>query len=85
MIGFTGASLQLQLIITAHILNSFWTSSVWWMSCEESLTNLGLISTPLWIHESTSFYNFCTGQIEVTTSKGSITVLYECIVSESMS
>jgi hypothetical protein len=31
MIGFIGTSLQLQLIITAHTLNSFWTS-VWRIS-----------------------------------------------------
>jgi hypothetical protein len=38
MIGFIDTSLQLQSIITAHTLNSFWTS-------DESLTDLGLIST----------------------------------------
>jgi hypothetical protein len=38
MIGFIGTSLQLQLIITAHILKSFWTTSVWRIS-HESLTN----------------------------------------------
>jgi hypothetical protein len=34
MIGFTGTSLQLQLIIT-HTLNSFWTMSVWRIPSEE--------------------------------------------------
>jgi hypothetical protein len=32
MIGFSGTSLQLHLIITAHTLNSFWTTSVWRMN-----------------------------------------------------
>jgi hypothetical protein len=46
MIGFIGTSLQLQLIIIAHTLNSFWMTSVWQIShsswadfsyCPESL------------------------------------------------
>jgi hypothetical protein len=41
--------LQLQSIITAHTLNSFWTTSVWQMSHEEFLTP--------WMHEWTPFYN----------------------------
>jgi hypothetical protein len=41
MIGFTGTTLQLELMITAHTLNSFLTTS------DESLTNLGLVSTTL--------------------------------------
>jgi hypothetical protein len=40
MIGFICTSLQLQLIITAHTLNSFWTTSVWRIS----MKNLSLIS-----------------------------------------
>jgi hypothetical protein len=43
MVGFIGAFLQLQSIITAHTLNSFWTS-LWRMLYEESLTNLSLHS-----------------------------------------
>jgi hypothetical protein len=40
MIGFIAASSQLESIITAHTLNSFWTTSVWPIS----MKNLGLIS-----------------------------------------
>jgi hypothetical protein len=43
MIGFIGTSLQLQSIITAHTLKSFWTTSVWqslWRIFEEFLTAL---------------------------------------------
>jgi hypothetical protein len=43
MIGFIGTSLQLQLIITAHTLNSFLTLSVW----RTSLKNLWLQWTSL--------------------------------------
>jgi hypothetical protein len=38
MIEFIGTSLQLQSVITAHTLNSFWTTSVLWIS----MKNLGL-------------------------------------------
>jgi hypothetical protein len=41
MIGFIGTSLQLQLIITAHALNSIITTSVWRISPK----NLSLVST----------------------------------------
>jgi hypothetical protein len=40
MIGFIGTPLQLQLIITAHTLNSFWTMTVWRISSK----NLSLLS-----------------------------------------
>jgi hypothetical protein len=40
MIGFIDTSLQLQSIITAHTLNSFWTTSVW----RVFMKNLSLIS-----------------------------------------
>jgi hypothetical protein len=60
MIGFIGSSLQLQSIITAHILNS-WTTS---------LTNLGLVSAPR-IHECSAFYNCHAAGIEVTMSDSS--------------
>jgi hypothetical protein len=50
---------------------------------EKSLTNLGLISITR-IHESTAFYIFHEARIEVTAPKGSITVLHECVVSETM-
>jgi hypothetical protein len=53
MIGFTGTSLQLQLIITARTFKSVLTTSVWRIS----LKNLGLISATR-IHECTAFYNF---------------------------
>jgi hypothetical protein len=43
MIGFIDTPLQLQLIITAHIFNSFLTTSVWRIS----MKNLGLVSTLL--------------------------------------
>jgi hypothetical protein len=43
MIGFIGTSLQLQLILTAHTLNSL-TGLL-----DKSLVNLGLISTALLI------------------------------------
>jgi hypothetical protein len=40
MIGFIDTSVQLQSIITAHTLNSFWTTSVWRISdCSQSLTD----------------------------------------------
>jgi hypothetical protein len=48
--------LQLQLIITAHTLKFYWMPYVWRIPYEESLTNLGLISTTQ-IHECTAFYN----------------------------
>jgi hypothetical protein len=64
-----GASLQLQSIITAHTLNSFWTSL-----CDESVTDLRLISTITWIHESTAFYNFHAARIEDTTLNSSSVV-----------
>jgi hypothetical protein len=38
MIGFIGTSLQLQLIITAHTLNSFWI--LLWMKYNSCLMNL---------------------------------------------
>jgi hypothetical protein len=81
MIMFTGTSLQLHLIITAHTSNSFRCRlrSIY----EESLTNLGLISTPR-IHECTAFYICHAALIQITDSKGSITVLHECVVSETM-
>jgi hypothetical protein len=44
MTGFIDTSLQLQSIITADTLNSFWTTSLWRVLYEESLTNLSLIS-----------------------------------------
>jgi hypothetical protein len=51
---------------------------------EEFLASLGLIPTP-WIRESTAFYNFHVARIEITSSKVSITVLHECVISETMS
>jgi hypothetical protein len=42
MTGFIRISLHLQLMITAHTLTSFWTTSVWRMPSEESLVSLSL-------------------------------------------
>jgi hypothetical protein len=49
MTGFTGTFLQLQSMITAHILNSFWTTSVW-------RTSMKTFSLP-WMHKWTPSYN----------------------------
>jgi hypothetical protein len=37
------------------------------------------------MHECTAFHSFHAARIEVTASKGSIPVLHECVVSETMS
>jgi hypothetical protein len=83
MIEFIGTSLQFQSIVTAHTLNSFWTTSVRWMPYEESLTNIWLLWI-YWVHESTAFYNRHAALIEITASTGSITVLHESVVSETV-
>jgi hypothetical protein len=75
MIGFIGTSLQLQSIITAHTLNSSLTTSIWRIS-DWSLTPR--------IHESTAFYNLHAVRIEITAYKGSISVLREHVISETM-
>jgi hypothetical protein len=46
MIGFIGTSLQLQPIITAHTLNSFWTTSVWPIYEESLQLSLSLMLRP---------------------------------------
>jgi hypothetical protein len=79
MIGFIGTSLQLQSIITANTLNSFWTTSLWRIS-HESPTDLYYSR----IHEWTPFYICHAARIEITPSKASITVLRECFVSETV-
>jgi hypothetical protein len=49
MIGFIGITLQLQSIITAHTLNSFWKpyEEPLWRISHESLTAFWLISASL--------------------------------------
>jgi hypothetical protein len=76
MIGFIGTSLQLQSIITAHTLNSAWTTSAWRISWRISYCclGLGLVSTTR-IHEYTTFYNCHAAGIEVTMSKSSSVLL----------
>jgi hypothetical protein len=84
MIEFIGGSLRLQSIERAHTLNSLTTSDESLRRISHCCLNLGLVSTTR-IHETTLFYNFHTTRIEVTASKGSISVLHECIVSETVS
>jgi hypothetical protein len=98
MIWFTGTSLQLQLIITAHTLNSFLTPY------DESLTalkdvcltnasrrishcclDLGLVSAPLISLLLLEFRNpLPDNPIELTASKGSVAVFHECVASETV-
>jgi hypothetical protein len=56
MFGVIGTSSQLQSIITAHTLNSFWSTYMWRIS-SESLTNLSLISTTLKFKNGLPFIN----------------------------
>jgi hypothetical protein len=51
MIGFISTSSQLQSIITAHILNSFWTTSAWRISL-----------TDLWVWSESESYVTTDGQ-----------------------
>jgi hypothetical protein len=68
--------LQLRSIITAHTLNSFWTTSVWWISPK----NLSLLSeSRTGIYYSNSrihcFYNFHAARIKVIMSYNSSVLL----------
>jgi hypothetical protein len=56
---------------TAHTLNSFWMPYLDW--------SLLLIS----VHECTAFYSCLGALIEITSSKGSIIVFYECVILET--
>jgi hypothetical protein len=71
MVQFIGTSLQLQLIVTAHTMNSYWMPYV------ESITNLSLIATTTRIHERTAFYNCHATGIKVSMSNNS-SVLFCC-------
>jgi hypothetical protein len=64
MTGFIGTSLQLQLIITAHTLNSFWTTSVWRIS--DYYLVLGLVSSP----STSGSLNFCFESDSYVTTDG---------------
>jgi hypothetical protein len=44
MFAFIGTSLQLQLIITAHTLNNFWTTSAWRRNLSEKSLTVACIS-----------------------------------------
>jgi hypothetical protein len=87
MIRFIGISLVLQSIITAHILNSFWTTSVWRIF----MNNLSLISDwflLLELSESESFVKTDGQSASLSWNKALIWGLwpdfYKCLTVESL-
>lgn len=83
MIVITGTSLQLQLLITAHTLDSLLISH-----CRLNLRlvsptpSISLLSS--WIHESTDFYNFHAARIQDTTSNSYLSSVVLLVVTGNL-
>jgi hypothetical protein len=73
MIGFIGTSLQLQSIMIAHILNSFWMPYVW-RNSPKNLSLLGLIPTTTTTTTTTNTNTAAAAAAAATTT----TRIHEC-------